>query len=296
MHGLMRAVGFRYITSKKELEDILKDIAETGEAHKVISVNNEGENVVEIRKYYSPKMGVVLHGYYNEDNEFVREYYFPFVVNNKYSHNAEITLNRHIGRTSFAGSCEDLQVGLTTIFYLQNGMEFIEHLLSAKRSVVRAPLSFAGLSNSGTILLPINKSKQQIKLQRMANQIHRKWVNEAKRGDEAAIENLTMEDYDLYSQAVKHVKKDDLLTVVDSSFMPYGVECDHYMIIGEIMAVEKIKNIVSGEDIYYLTLSCNDIELNVAINDGDLTGEPLVGRRFKGSVWLQGIVDFNKCY
>ncbi len=296
MHGLMRAVGFRYVSSKKDLEDILKDIAETGEAHKVISVNNEGENIAEIRKYYSSKIGVALHGYYNEDNEFVREYYFPFIVNDKYSHKAEITLNRHMGRTSFAGACDDLQVGITTIFYLQNGMEFIEHLLRAKRYTICAPISFVGLSNSGTILLPINKSKQQIKLQRMANQIHRKWLNEAKRGDEAAIENLTMEDYDLYSQAVKRVKKDDLLTVVDSSFMPYGVECDHYMIIGEIMAVEKIKNNVSGEDIYYLTLNCNDIELNVAINDSDLTGEPLVGRRFKGSVWLQGIVDFNKCF
>lgn len=295
MHGLMRAVGFRYVSGKKELENILKDIAETGEVHKVISVNNEGENVAEIRKYYSPNMGVVLHGYYNDENEFVREYYFPFIVNDKYSHIADITLNRHMGKTSFAGSCDDLQAGITTIFYLQNGMEFIEHLLNSKYSTVHAPISFAGLSNSGTILLPINKSKQQIKLQRMANQIHRKWVNEAKRGDESAIENLTMEDYDLYSQAVKRVRKDDLLTVVDSSFMPYGVECDHYMIIGEIMAVEKIKNNVSDEEIYYLTLNSNDIELSIAINDSDLTGEPLVGRRFKGSVWLQGIVDFNKC-
>lgn len=290
----MRSVGFRYVTSKKELEEILRDVAETGEAHKVISVNNEGENVVEIKKYFSTKMGIVVHGYYDENNEFVREYYFPFIEADNKLQRAEVAISRHMGKTSFAGSCDDLQMGLTTIFYLQNGMDFIEHLLDRGRSVVRAPLSLVGLSNSGTIILPISKSKSQIKLQNMASRLHRKWINDAKMGDESAIENLTMEDYDLYSQALKKVQKEDLFTVVDSTFMPYGVECDHYMIIGEITAVDKLENNVSGESVYYLTVNCNEIELNVAINDSDLTGEPMVGRRYRGSIWLQGIINFGK--
>lgn len=289
----MRSVGFRYVTSKRELEEVLKDVAETGEAHKVISVNNEGENVVEIKKYFAPKMGVVVHGYYNENNEFVREYYFPFIEGSSRLKKADVTINRHMGKTSFAGSCDDLQMGLTTIFYLQNGMDFIEHLLSKGRSIVRAPLSLVGLSNSGTIILPISKSKSQIKLQNMASKLHRKWINDAKQGDEAAIENLTMEDYDLYSQALKKVQKEDLFTVVDSTFMPYGVECDHYMIIGEITSVDKLKNNISGETVYYITVNCNEIEISIAINDSDLTGEPMVGRRYRGSIWLQGIVDFG---
>ncbi len=293
MHGLMRSVGFRYITSKRELEKLLKDVAETGEAHKVISVNNEGENVVEIKKYFAPKMGVVIHGYYDENNEFVREYYFPFIEGNDRFKRTEVTINRHMGKTSFAGSCDDFQMGLTTIFYLQNGMDFIEHLLGKGHSIVRAPLSLVGLSNSGTIILPISKSQSQIKLQNMASRLHRKWINDAKMGDEAAIENLTMEDYDLYSQALKKVQKEDLFTVVDSTFMPYGVECDHYMIIGEITVVDKLKNNISGETVYYLTVICNEIELNIAINEIDLTGEPMVGRRYRGSIWLQGIVDFG---
>jgi len=292
----MRAVGFRYITCKKELEEVLKDVAETGSIHKVVSVNNEGENVVEIKKFYSTKMGIVLHGYYNENDEFVREYYYPFVSNDSFPHKAEITINRHIEKTSFAGSSDDLQTNITTIFYLQNGMDFIEYMIMKGRSVVHAPLSLVGLSSSGTILLPINKSKKQLQLQKMANSIHRKWINDAKNGDESAIENLTMEDYDLYSQAVSRVKKEDLLTVVDSTFMPYGVECDHYMIIGEIMEVERLDNDFSGEVVYYLTLNCNDIEIKVAVNDIDLTGEPMVGRRYRGSIWLQGVVNFSRSF
>jgi hypothetical protein len=29
------------------------------------------------------------------------------------------------------------------------------------------------------------------------------------------------------------------------------------------------------------------------MNKKDLLGEPAVGRRFKGNIWLQGMIDFN---
>ena len=33
--------------------------------------------------------------------------------------------------------------------------------------------------------------------------------------------------------------------------------------------------------------------MTVAINQAHLLGEPAVGRRFKGQIWLQGSVKFN---
>lgn len=288
----MRAIGFN-ISSKRALENILKCIVETGEVHKIASVNSERENVAEIKKYFSPGAGVAVHGYYNEDNEFVREYYFPFAEGDGKRIKADIKISRHMGKTSFAGSCEDLQLGLTTIFYLQNGMDFIEHLIDNGRSTFCAPFSLTGLSSSGTIILPISKSKNQIRFQNMVSRLHRKWLNDAKLGDEEALENLTMEDYDLYSQAVKMLRKEDLFTIVDSTFMPYGVECDHYMVVGEIIAVKELENTFSLDKIYNLTINCNDMEIGIVINKNDLTGEPLVGRRFRGSIWLQGRVDFK---
>lgn len=296
MHSLMRAVGFRYISCKRDLEKVLEDVIETGEVHKIISTNKQGENVAEIRKYFSPKMGVVVHGYYNYNNEFVKEYYFPFVVSDgNYPKKVEMSISRHIGKTSFAGTSDDLKMGITTIFYLQNGMDFIDHLMEKKRSGICAPLAFVALSNCGTILLPISKSVMQEHLQKMASCLHNKWLNDAKNGNEAAIENLAVEEYNLYTRAINQIKKEDLLTIVDNSFMPYGVECDHYMIIGDIIKVEQLKNELSGEMIHYLTIKCNEIEIKLAINEEDLTGEPAVGRRFRGSIWLQGIVDFKRC-
>ena len=51
-------------------------------------------------------------------------------------------------------------------------------------------------------------------------------------------------------------------------------------------------NAVTGEEIYILTICCNELTFDVCINIMDLFGEPQVGRRFKGVIWLQGYINF----
>ena len=51
-------------------------------------------------------------------------------------------------------------------------------------------------------------------------------------------------------------------------------------------------NDYTGEDIYVMTLECNDIVFDLCINAKDVVGEPAEGRRFKGRIWLQGQVEF----
>ena len=83
-----------------------------------------------------------------------------------------------------------------------------------------------------------------------------------------------------------------MFTLIDTSLMPYGVECDQYSILGEIMAMRMVTNKLTGEKIYILTIYCNELTFDVAINIIDLFGEPQVGRRFKGIIWLQGNINF----
>jgi hypothetical protein len=83
-----------------------------------------------------------------------------------------------------------------------------------------------------------------------------------------------------------------VLSIVESSFMPCGVECDQYSVIGEILGIERQTNVFTGENMCLLRLSCNDIVFDLVINEADLVGEPALGRRFKGNVWLQGEVQF----
>ena len=72
--------------------------------------------------------------------------------------------------------------------------------------------------------------------------------------------------------------------------MPYGIESDQYSILGEILEVEEVENSLTEEKIYYLKVDCNDLVFCVTINERDLLGEPVAGRRFKGNIWMQGMV------
>lgn len=84
----------------------------------------------------------------------------------------------------------------------------------------------------------------------------------------------------------------DIYTMVESSIMPCGMESDRYTIIGEILNVVPLVNEISKEPLCQMDVKCNNICIRVLINRSGLMGEPMTGRRFKGDIWLQGVVNF----
>ena len=115
---------------------------------------------------------------------------------------------------------------------------------------------------------------------------------QARMGNEEAIESLTLEDMDTYTTISRKIHKEDVFSLVDTYFMPYGVECDQYSILGEIIDVREEVNRITGEQLVIMSLECNELTFDVCINRKDLYGEPAVGRRFKGVIWLQGYINF----
>ena len=95
---------------------------------------------------------------------------------------------------------------------------------------------------------------------------------------------------DTYSMLSKRVMNEDILTIVSSCFMPYGIESDQYSVLAEIVDLLEIENSLTSDIIYCMKLKCNDMVFDVCINKKDLMGEPEIGRRFKGNIWMQGTV------
>ena len=161
-----------------------------------------------------------------------------------------------------------------------------------KDNVLNKPLTLSGLADEGRILLPVLKDKEAVKAERELTKNRNHLIAAARNGDEEAMESLTMEDMDTYSMISQRIVTDDIFSIVDSYFMPYGIECDQYSIMGEILDFMTFKNIITGEEICQLTLDCNDMQFDVCINKNDLLGEPKIGRRFKGIIWLQGQLHY----
>ena len=155
----------------------------------------------------------------------------------------------------------------------------------------RISTSFSALSLGGTVMLPIKKNPKEMEKIQKASADRNKRIIAAKNGDEEAIEQLTLEDIDTYSAISKRILKDDIFTLVDSYFMPYGAECDHYSVLGEIEDYRIEQNHMTDEEVYIIDLNCNNMPITICINKEDLLGEPMVGRRFRGNIWLQGQIS-----
>lgn len=291
MHSYLRAVGFSEIKKRRKIEEIIQDVIETYDEKNIIEDYEDGV-FAEFSKNYGCDCGITVCGQYDEKNEFHVEYYFPFFRGTGITTDENVVIERHAAQQSFAGACDDLRIGVTLIFYLQNAAEYM--LESRKRimSESRKTLTISGLAKEGTILLPLQKDKEAARAERELAKNRSNLIAAARNGDEDAMESLTMEDMDTYSMISQRIVREDIFSIVDSYFMPYGIECDQYNVMGEILDFVQFKNILTGEEIYQLTLDSNDVQFDVCINKKDLLGEPQVGRRFKGIIWLQGQLHF----
>lgn len=272
------------------MQEIIRDVIETYDEK--LAVENHPDGVfVEYSKNYGCDCGITVCGQYDEKNEFHVEYSFPFFRGTGITTQEKVVVERHAEKESYAGACDDLRIGVTLIFYLQNPAEYMLEKYKGTH-LGNQPLTLTGLAREGSILFPVQKDKEAVKVERELTKNRNNLIAAARNGDEEAMESLTMEDMDTYSMISERIVTDDVFTIVDSYFMPYGIECDQYNIMGEILDIMSFKNILTGEDIYQMTVESNDMQFDICINKNDLLGEPKVGRRFKGLIWLQGQLHF----
>ena len=289
MHKFLRSIGFSDIR-RRDLEMITKDIIKEPDTMN-ITKDSEGNEFAELTKEFAPNAGITVCGTYGEDDRFEMDYYYPFLNGTSLTTQECIDIEKHSEKEAYAGVCDDARLGVTLIFYLQNTAEYLSEKNLKQTIGSFNGASLAALSCEGMIILPVEKTEHKIKNSDQRYTERNKLIAQAREGDEEAIENLTIEDMDMYSLLSKRIAKEDILSIVTSYFMPYGIESDEYSILGDILDCTKEKNNLTNEEMYHMKLNCNDLIFDVCINSRDLTGEPAIGRRFKGNIWMQGKIN-----
>ena len=291
MHKYLSAIGFKHIESRKQLKRLLEYVESSFQCEKTVKINDHAE-ISERVKHFTKDMGLMIYGTYDQEDQYEREYYVPFFEGKGGKKFEELAVERHISRNSFAGACEYPGIGITIIYYLQNALEYLSELQFGQFNKNTVSLTLSGLASEGKILLPVMQEKVSFVEKEESLKRHNKLLKEARSGDESAIESLTMKEMDTYSMISRRIETEDVLSIVSTYFMPCGLECDQYSILGEILKYEKRENALTKEQIYVLTVECNSLEFDVCINAEDLMGEPEIGRRLKASIWLQGKLNF----
>ena len=299
MHRYMRAIGFSKLKDRKELQKLVTDVVVEG-TDRFYTSNGDETLLAEFCKDFTQSnknssgasIGVAVCGEFDNDDKFTYDYYFPYLRGTNISSEEDVSVERHAAQESYAGVCDDIRIGVSLIFYLQNMIPYVKAKNSGILPVRGTTLTLAALSTKGTIMMPINKSEKDLIRNKQVSINRSQLLNAARKGDEEAIESLTLDDMDTYTTISKKIHKEDLFSWVDTYFMPYGVECDHYSILAEIVDCNLIRNKLTEEEIYLMTVNCNDMVFDLCINKEDLYGEPQVGRRFKGIIWMQGYINF----
>lgn len=293
MHKYLRAIGFSKFAGRKELKELLTSVVVSSTQRAYTTGQNE-VMLGEFCKDFAENMGIAVCGEFDEENDdkFIYDYYYPYLRGTGITTTEDVSVERHAAKESYAGVCDDVKVGVSLIFYLQNMIPYVKAQAQGKLPIRGTTLTLSALSIKGNIMMPIKKDEYQKRKIQKESRNRNNLIAAARRGDEEAIETLTLEDMDMYTTISRKIQKEDVFSLVDTYCMPYGVECDQYSILGEIVECRMVKNHITGEDIYLMSVYCNELTFDLCINAQDLYGEPQVGRRFKGIIWLQGFINF----
>lgn len=291
MHKFMRAIGFSKLSDRREEQRLITDVIMNA-THRSYTANGENTILAEFCEDFAQDIGIAVCGEFDKEEKFTYDYFYPYLRGTGISSCEDVSVERHADKESYAGVCDDIKVGVSLIFYLQNIVPYVKAQTTDMLPVKGTTLTLSGLSISGNILLPVGKDENEIRRIQKDSMSRNQLIAAARKGDEDAIESLTLEDMDIYSTISKKILTEDVFSLVDTYFMPYGVECDQYSVLGEITEISLRKNRITHEEIYVLRLSCNDLEFDVCINKNDLYGEPQTGRRFKGVIWMQGYINY----
>jgi len=292
MHRYLRAIGFSEVSGSDDVRKLLELSVEKNDTENIIEPEGK-KSYGELRKEFAPGMGVCSRGEIAEEY-FEFEYYFPYFEGRGVTTDVDVYVERQAEKECYFGACDDNRIGVTMIFYIQNMIEYLKKLQTATGNRLKSTLTLSALSTEGKILFSVNKDEKSVRQDRENSRNRHQLIEKAKKGDEDAMESLTLEDMDTYTMITSRLAHEDVFSIVDTYFMPYGMECDKYSVLGEILELETRVNSESGEEVYVMRLLCNELEFDVCINKKDLFGEPEVGRRFKGSVWLQGHINFTE--
>ena len=186
MHSYLRAVGFSKVRSREEIKEIIGDTVRNYDEK--IAVEDHPEGIfTEFSKNYGCDCGITVCGQYDEYNRFHVDYYFPFFRGTGITTQEQVTVERHLDRESFAGACDDLRIGITLIFYLQNAAEYMQE--KGKESSAVQPVTLSGLAKEGRVLFPAIKDKEAVKVEKEVAKNRSNLIAAARDGDEEAMEN-----------------------------------------------------------------------------------------------------------
>ncbi|NDL67719.1 DUF3881 family protein [Anaerotalea alkaliphila] len=285
----IKALGFSEYDSREKAEALVGEVLK--EPSKRFASNHRSNQIhVEYYKEYGPHYGLVARGELDDKEELKIHALLPYALGSQRTDTHEVDVVQGDKPDVFSGYCEESRSGTPISFFLQNVIDYWD--LEDEEDVYIEGVRLAAFSIEGTVVLPIDKDEEELLLEAEEDRIREELLEEARRGNEEAMDILEEEADEATEMLHERMKSEDILSILEGYFVPLGDDDDIYSLLGTIEKVKKLKNKVTGESIYQLVVKCMNITIDLYINVQDMVGKPMVGMRFKGSCWIHGTIDF----
>lgn len=290
MHEFLRSIGLRSLHTKEELRRLTEWVTEAPEDMAITDAGAD-DNVAEATRFFAGGAGVTVVGSVREDGSVIPEYYFPCLKTDVISSDKVVNVDRLQTREGFAGMCDDPRVGTPLIFNVRNVVDAERDFEDNEFETAFHSVSFGMLLSDATIVLPLIPEARMTEEKREEMDRRREEAMREAETSPEAFSEYAKNAIDEYERFLYHMQNTDILSMVDSFLMPYGLESECYYILGTILSEEDYFNELTGERYYRMTVEVNGITLSAVVNEADLTGIPQEGCRIRAHGWLQGFVS-----
>ena len=277
MHKYLRAVGFSEFVKKSQVDEFfdknLKD-------ENLISTYMTADMRVcgQYNIVVCNGAGVSVIGEQEKNSLTEIDFYYPYLKGYDYTLIQECTIEKHSDKESYAGIIDDYRMGIALIFYLTNGNVYNSLLKKYKFTDIKIDRIFlSALSVEGRIILPVmnkgvarNEFADKLKLNNNfddgladiddfddfedLNDMENKPISERLiDGLDRFSDGLDSKEISIWlgiklphnisSAQEMRLKNEDLYSIVETSLVPHGIECDKYQIVAEILSVTKKVNL-----------------------------------------------------
>jgi hypothetical protein len=111
------------------------------------TTNGDETLLAEFRMNFAKNCGVSVVGEFDPNDQFRYEYCYPYFLSDRISTQANVTIEPRIREEAYSGVVDDLKLGVTLIFHLQNLVEYVRSFTTATRCAGKrhGAVSLAGL-------------------------------------------------------------------------------------------------------------------------------------------------------
>ena len=282
----LRAIGFSDLTNDERTQHLLDDIKQNPSDKTILGLF-DSTVYVEYIKYYGDNIGICIRGSMNENEEIKILEYFPFVKGDRQVQVNDVKIFPSGKTAIYFGTCVDDASGNNIIFFLSNLIDYFVCGEEWEKQIEDegCDVNFAGLSNFGTIVLPV-LCDEYIDYEDAPDYEDGEVISPGviHKNREKVVQNLD----DASETIMERLQTEDFLSVVESYIVPRPDEDASYYLLGSIDSCQRIENMLTDESIWKLVVDVTGSFLTIFINESDLLGLPSKGMRFMGTAWLQG--------